>query len=96
MMSATNSAVEIPRVNPTLAALMAASVAVYLACCAATLLGALAGRETQRTPLLTREPREIQIGPPRAEPGPEIKHGAAVVAMISTQYAGGKRVGGVR
>lgn len=95
MIPTTTRAAVMPRANPVLSALMMLSLAVYAACLVTTLLAALAGHETRRTPLLTREPREIQIGPPRGESGPEIKHGAAVVALTGG-FCSDLSIGGVR
>ena len=96
MTPTTTRAVAMPQANPVISALMMLSLAVYVACCGITLLAALAGRETHRAPLMTGEPIEIRIEPQRAENGPEIKHGATVLAMGVNYVDKSRRIGGVR
>ena len=96
MTPTTTRAVVMQRANPVISALMMLSLAVYVACCGITLLAALAVHETRRAPLMTGEPREIRIEPQRAENGPDIKHGASVLAMGLNYVDKGRRIGGVR
>ena len=85
MSQATTRAVVMQRANPVISALMMLSLAVYVACCAITVLAALAGHETRRAPLMTGAPREIEIGPQRVE----IERRAAIVGVPDSRAGSG-------